>query len=317
MNKSIQTIENDILKHGRRKSAIKENVTGYLLILPLLVGLIIFTIYPLLVSLYNSFFLNYDGFNPRSEFEFGLGNYIQAFNGYESSVFFKALGITFSYAIIMVPLGLVLSFIVALFLNQKIRGITVFRLIYYIPCLIPSIVNAIIFGYIFNAEDYGLINNFFTSIGLPAHEFFYSETSEAVISFAIMSLFGVGGSMLIWLAGLKSVPTSYYEAATIEGSGYFHKLFKITIPLCTPYIFYQLVTSVIGTLQICDQVYVLSSTGGRNNSLMFYGVYIYRTFKLNNFGYAAALAYMLFIVIAALSMILFKFNKYVYYEGDD
>ncbi len=317
MNNQKQTLKNDLLRQGKIRAAIKENVTGYLLILPLLVGLTIFTLYPLLVSLYNSFFLNYDGFNAYSEFEFGVGNYVQAFTGYESTVFFKAIGITFSYALIMVPLGLALSFMVALFLNQKIKAISVFRLIYYIPCLIPSIVNAIIFGYVFNAEDYGLMNTFFTSIGLPSHEFFYSETSEAVVTFAAMSLFGVGGSMLIWLAGLKSIPTTYYEAATIEGSGYFHKLFKITIPLCTPYIFYQLVTSVIGTLQICDAVYVLTSEGGRNNSLMFYGVYIYREFKLNNFGYAAALAYMLFVVIAALSLILFRFNKYVYYEGDN
>ena len=132
-----------------------------------------------------------------------------------------------------------------------------------------------------------------------------------------MSLFGVGGSMLMWLAGLKSIPSSYYEAATLDGGGYFYKLFKITIPLCSPYIFYLLITNVIGTLQICDQVYTITSTGGRDNSLMFYGVYIYREFKRNNFGYSSALAYMLFIVIALISLLLFRFNKFVYYEGDD
>ncbi len=315
MNKN--TKYKDILKTGKTLAALKSNITGYLLILPLLIGLIIFTIYPLLLSLYNSFYLDYDGFNNYSEFEFGFGNYIKAFSGYESKLFFKSVGITFSYAVIMVPLGLVLSFAVALFLNQKIRGMVVFRLIYYIPCLIPSIVNAIVFGYIFNSEDYGLMNTFFASIGIPAREFFYSASSEAVVTFAVMSLFGVGGAMLIWLAGLKSIPQSYYEAATLEGSGYFTQLFKITVPLCTPYIFYQLITSVIGTIQICDQVYVLTSEGGRDYSLLFYGVYIYREFQRNNFGYSAALAYMLFIVIAILSAILFRFNKYVYYEGDN
>jgi len=281
------------------------------------VGLTVFTIYPLLVSLYDSFFVDYDGWNPRSDFEFGLGNYLNAFQGYESKIFFKSIKITFLYALIMVPLGMVLSFTVALFLNQKIRGITAFRLIYYIPCLIPSIVNAIIFGYIFNAEDYGLINNILVKAGLESKDFFYADNVEAVVTFAEMSLFGVGGSMLMWLAGLKSIPSSYYEAATLDGGGYFYKLFKITIPLCSPYIFYLLITNVIGTLQICDQVYTITSTGGRDNSLMFYGVYIYREFKRNNFGYSSALAYMLFIVIALISLLLFRFNKFVYYEGDD
>ena len=303
----------------RRKllNKVKTDAIGYVLIAPLLVGLTIFTLYPLLLSLYNSFFLDYDGFNARSDFIFGLGNYLKAFRGYESKVFFQSIRITFLYALIMVPLGLVLSFAVALFLNQKLKGILVFRLIYYIPCLIPSIINAVIFGYVFNSQSYGLINSVLIKLNLPAREFFYSARGEAVVTFACMSLFGVGGSMLIWLAGLKSIPQSYYEAAKIEGSGYFNTLFRITIPLCAPYIFYQLITSTIGTLQICDQVYVISSTGGRENSLMFYGVYIYRMFQLNNFGYSAALAYMLFVVIAVLSALLFRFNKYVYYEGDD
>ena len=112
------------------KKRIAANVTGYLLILPLLIGLVIFTVYPLLVSLFNSFFYNYDGFSPYSEFEFGFGNYARAFTGYESKVFWKSVGITFSYAAVMVPLGLVLSFLLALFLNQKTKGVGVFRLIY-------------------------------------------------------------------------------------------------------------------------------------------------------------------------------------------
>lgn len=317
MDNQTKTIKANSVKEGKLRATVMENIKGYILILPLLVGLTIFTIYPLLVSLYNSFFLDYDGFGAYSDFQFGFGNYLQAFSGYESTIFFKAIGITFSYAVIMVPVGLILSFMVALFLNQKIKGIFVFRLIYYIPCLIPSIVNAIIFGYVFNSEDYGLMNSVFTSIGASTSEFFLEPNAMAVVTFAFMSLFGVGGSMLIWLAGLKSIPSSYYEAATLEGSNYFHKLFKITIPLCTPYIFYQLITNVIGTLQICDQVYVFTQSGGTDFNLMFYGVYIYREFTRNNFGYSSALAYMLFIIIAILSLILFRFNKYVYYEGDN
>lgn len=301
---------------AKAKKRIMANVTGYALILPLLIGLVVFTLYPLFVSLFNSFFYNYDGFNPYEEFEFGFGNYLRAFTGYESEIFWKSIGITFSYAGIMVPLGLVLSFIVALFLNQGLKGIGVFRLLYYIPCLIPSIVQSMIYLYIFN-PNYGVMNDIFAGLGFEKSQFFDSPNYNAVLTFMFMNLFGVGGSMLIWLAGLKSVPQTYYEAAKIEGGGYFYSLVRITIPLCSPYIFYLLITNVIATLQICGNAYMISSSGGVDNNLLFFGLYIYRTFMNNNFGYSSALAYLLFIVIAALSALLFRFNKYVYYEGDN
>ncbi len=301
---------------AKAKKRIMANVTGYALILPLLIGLVVFTLYPLFVSLFNSFFYNYDGFSPYEEFEFGFGNYLRAFTGYESEIFWKSIGITFSYAGIMVPLGLVLSFIVALFLNQGLKGIGVFRLLYYIPCLIPSIVHSMIYLYIFN-PNYGVMNDIFAGLGFEKSQFFDSPNYNAVLTFMFMNLFGVGGSMLIWLAGLKSVPQTYYEAAKIEGGGYFYSLVRITIPLCSPYIFYLLITNVIATLQICGNAYMISSSGGVDNNLLFFGLYIYRTFMNNNFGYSSALAYLLFIVIAALSALLFRFNKYVYYEGDN
>lgn len=301
---------------AKAKKRIMANVTGYALILPLLIGLVVFTLYPLFVSLFNSFFYNYDGFSPYEEFEFGFGNYLRAFTGYESEIFWKSIGITFSYAGIMVPLGLVLSFIVALFLNQGLKGIGVFRLLYYIPCLIPSIVQSMIYLYIFN-PNYGVMNDIFAGLGFEKSQFFDSPNYNAVLTFMFMNLFGVGGSMLIWLAGLKSVSQTYYEAAKIEGGGYFYSLVRITIPLCSPYIFYLLITNVIATLQICGNAYMISSSGGVDNNLLFFGLYIYRTFMNNNFGYSSALAYLLFIVIAALSALLFRFNKYVYYEGDN
>ena len=229
---------------AKAKKRIMANVTGYALILPLLIGLVVFTLYPLFVSLFNSFFYNYDGFSPYEEFEFGFGNYLRTFTGYESEIFWKSIGITFSYAGIMVPLGLVLSFIVALFLNQGLKGIGVFRLLYYIPCLIPSIVQSMIYLYIFN-PNYGVMNDIFAGLGFEKSQFFDSPNYNAVLTFMFMNLFGVGGSMLIWLAGLKSVPQTYYEAAKIEGGGYFYSLVRITIPLCSPYIFYLLITNVI------------------------------------------------------------------------
>lgn len=307
------------VKRGRRKAKIvkeiKTNAVGYILLLPLLVGLTVFTLYPLIVSLINSFYLNYDGFAPRSEFALGWGNYLRAFSGYESTVFRKSVAITFIYAIVMVPLGMVLSFAVALLLNRNNKSIGVFRLLFYLPCLIPGIVNTIIWRYAFNGS-YGLFNLLRTQLGLQPSLFFESPNVNAVVTFAFMNLFGVGGSMLMWLAGFKSIPSTYYEAAKLEGCGFWRTLVKITVPLMTPYIFYQLITNVIGTLQICDAVYMISSSGGVENNLLFYGLYIFRNFQNVNYGYAAALAYMLFVVIALLSAVLFRFNKFVYYEGD-
>ena len=303
------------LSDRKIKNIIKENVTGYLLILPLLIGLTIFTIYPLLVSLYNSFFLDYDGFSPYSEFKFGFGNYIKAFSGYESKVFAKSLRITFSYTAIMVPLGLVVSFLLALFLNQNVKGMRVFRLIYYIPCLIPGIVCGMVYRAIFE-PSYGIMNTFFKAMGLPKSKFFDSNNYTAVLTYMFMTMFGVGGSMLMWIAGLRSISPSYYEAAKLEGCGYWRTIARITVPMMGPYVFYQLITNVIGTLQICDMAYMISSSGGVNNNLLFYGLYIYKQFAGNNFGYASALAYLLFIIIACLSAILFRFNKFVYYEGE-
>lgn len=301
----------------KTKKQIRVNLTGYLLILPLLIGLTIFTLYPLIVSLINSFFLDYDGSAAYSEYVFGFGNYIKAFTGYESKIVMKAAFNTFSYTLIMVPLGMVLSFIVALFLNQSLKGIGAFRLIYYIPCLIPAVVGAMVYRYIFN-PSYGLMNTIFSAVGLPQSKFFDEPNYTAIVTYMFKTLFGVGGSMLIWLAALKSVPRTYYEASRIEGGGYFYSLFRITIPLCTPYIFYLLITNVIANLQICGDAYMISSTGGVNNSLLFFGLHIYNTFMTNlNYGYSSALAYLMFIVIAALTLVLFRFNKYVYYEGDD
>lgn len=305
---------------GRKTKIIKEiktNLIGYVLVLPLLVGLVVFTLYPLIVSLVNSFYLGYDGFAPRSEFTFGWGNYLRAFTEeYESTVFAKSVTITFTYAAVMVPLGMILSFALSLFLNRKSKSVGAFRLLYYLPCLIPGIVNTIVWRYAFNGS-YGLFNLMRQWFGLAPSQFFDEPNAKAVVTFAVMNLFGTGGSMLMWLAGLKSIPSTYYEAARLEGSGYFRTLIKITVPLMTPYIFYQLITNVIGTLQICDAAYMISSTGGVENNLMFYGLYIFRNFQSSNYGYAAALAYMLFVVIALLSAALFRFNKYVYYEGDD
>ena len=310
----------------KTKNKIIENVTGYILILPLLISLTIFTIYPLLLSLFQSFFtdltinkyMNYDWST------FGFGNYINAFN---DQWFWKSLRLTFTFAAISVPLTLILSFIASYFLSKEFKGARVFRVLYYLPCLIPGIVGAIIYKYIYSGDAYGFINSFLYTFHIrdfateSALAFFDSEVEMvALISFISMGLFSVGATSPFWIAGFKSIPRSYYEAAEIDGISKFRTFFRITIPMMSKYIFFQVISAFIGAFQVGQAVLQFSATGGKDGNLTFLGLIIYNSTQATggyNFGYASALSYILFIIIAGLSIILFRYNKFVYYEGDN
>ena len=310
----------------KTKNKIKENLTGYILVLPLLLSLTVFTIYPLLLSLFQSFFtdltikkhMNYDWST------FGFGNYVNAF---QDEHFWKALRITFIYAGVSVPLMLILSFVAAYFLSKDFKGAKVFRVLYYLPCLIPGIVGAIIYKYIYAGDAYGFINSFLYTLHIrdfasqSAIAFFDSEIEVvALASFISLGLFGIGGSSPFWIAGFKSIPKSYYEAAELDGISKPRIFIKITIPMMSKYIFFQVITSFIGAFQIGQAVLQYSVIGGRNGNLTFLGLIIYNNVQAAggyNFGYASALSYILFVIIAGLSVILFRYNKFVYYEGDN
>ena len=310
----------------KTKNKIKENITGYILVAPLLLSLTVFTIYPLLLSLFQSFFkdltirkhMNYDWST------FGFGNYIEAF---KDEAFWKALRLTFTYAAISVPLMLILSFVAAYFLSKDFKGARVFRVLYYLPCLIPGIVGAIIYRYIYAGDAYGFINSLLYTLHIrdfasqEALAFFDSESEVvALASFISLGLFGIGGSSPFWIAGFKSIPKSYYEAAELDGIPKIRIFFKITIPMMSKYIFFQVITAFIGAFQIGQGVLQYSALGGKNGNLTFLGLIIYNNTQAPggfNFGYASALSYILFVIIAGLSIILFRYNKFVYYEGDN
>ena len=301
-------------------------MVGYVLVFPLLLSLTVFTIYPLLLSLFQSFFtdltirkhMNYDWST------FGFGNYV---NALKDDSFWKALRITFIYAAISVPVMLILSFIAAYFLSKDFKGAKVFRVLYYLPCLIPGIVGAIIYRYIYAGDAYGFINSLLYSLHIrdfasqEAVQFFDSELEVvALASFISLGLFGIGGSSPFWIAGFKSIPKSYYEAAELDGIPKRRVFFKITIPMMSKYIFFQVITAFIGAFQIGQAVLQYSALGGTNGNLTFLGLIIYNNTQAAggfNFGYASALSYILFIIIGGLSIILFRYNKFVYYEGDN
>ena len=310
----------------KTKNKIIENITGYALILPLLISLTIFTIYPLALSLFQSFFtdLTIQKYMHYDWSTFGFGNYINAF---QDQHFWKSLRLTFTFAAISVPVTLILSFIAAYFLSKDFKGARVFRVLYYLPCLIPGIVGAIIYKYIYAGDAYGFINSllytlhirdFMTESALP---FFDSEDEVvALVSYMSMSLFTIGASSPFWIAGFKSIPKSYYEAADIDGISKPRTFFKITIPMMSKYIFFQVISAFIGAFQVGQAVLQFSATGGKDGNLTFLGLIIYNSTQATggyNFGYASALSYILFIIIAGLSIILFRYNKFVYYEGDN
>jgi multiple sugar transport system permease protein len=208
------------------------------------------------------------------------------------------------------------AFIIALLLNQKVKGLSVFRTIYYLPTIVPSIANTMLWLWMFN-PDFGLLNSLLESVGLPGSKWIYDE-STAIPSLIMMSTWGIGNTVIIFLAGLQSVPTHLYEAAEVDGGNRWHKFFHITIPSMTPTIFFNLVMSLISTFQAFNQAYVMTN-GGPNNSTLFYVFYLWRTaFTETKIGYASALAWILFFVIMVLTVLIFSTSKkWVHYEGGE
>lgn len=290
-------------------NAIKHNIAGFLFISPVLIGIAVFTLWPLLTSAYYSFF----DYNVISEPQnFGLQNYILPFTR-EFKNFSKSISVTFTYSAIAIPLSIFLAFSLAMLLNSRFRGIKIFQVLYYIPVIIPAVIGGLLWRTVFDVK-YGIANAILTGWGLPAGTFL-SSSKTAMPTFIMLGLFGIGGSCILFLASLKNIPESLYESADIEGASFMTKTIKITVPMCTPVIFYGLISGIIGSLQTFGGVFIL--TGGRpgpNNSLFFYVFNIYiQAFSSFKMGYASALSWLLFITISLLTLIIFKTSKWVFY----
>ena len=300
---------------SKRIRSIKNNATGYLLLTPFLIGLIFFTIYPLLLALAQSFFKDHNPLDGFDWNDFGLDNYIRALTDEWS---LDSMKLTLVYAAITIPMNLIVSFFLAYLLTREVKGTKLFRVLVYLPALIPGIVGASIYKYIFSSNDYGLINNLLISMGREPMALLESKDQAiAMWSFIATGFFSFGCSTPMWIAGFKSVPRDVYEAAILDGSSPMTTLFKITIPLMGKFIFVQLIGAMIGALQIGEAVLMLSPGGGHNGNLNFFGLMIYNQTTGSggfNYGFASALSYLLFIVIAILSAITFRANRKIYYE---
>lgn len=275
---------------------------------PAILGFAVFTLAPMLASLFFSF----TDWTIGGSFSFtGLANYKRMFA--HDPLFYKSLTATLYYTLGSVPLILIVGFLAAMLLNQKARGKGVFRTIYYLPTLVPSVASAVLWIWIFN-PDVGLLNSMLRDVGLHGSQWIY-DSSTAVPSLILMSTWGFGNAAVIFLAGLQGVPRHLYEAVAIDGGGAWRKFRNVTLPMMTPTIFYNLVTGVIGTFQVFNQAFVMTQ-GGPNNATEFYIYYLYQTaFTKSQMGYASALAWVLFAIVLVVTLALFRnARRWVYYE---
>jgi multiple sugar transport system permease protein len=290
----------------------REAIAGLLFTAPWILSLLLFTAYPVLASGYFSF-TEYNVIQPPEWI--GLENY-------RSMLDDQAVGIavrnSFYYALISVPVSLVASLVLALILNLGARGIGFYRTLFYLPTLAPPVVGVIVFMLMFSPAN-GLVNELLHAIGLPTPGWL-SDPAWSKPTLIIMSLWGLGASALIFLAGLQEIPKSLLEAAQIDGAGIWARFRHITIPLLSPVILFNLVMGVIGSFQVFTSAFVVGGTeGGPLDSTLMYVVLIYRSaFRYFEMGYASALSVMLFLAVAVLTAIIFLFSKrWVFYAGRD
>jgi multiple sugar transport system permease protein len=212
-------------------------------------------------------------------------------------------------------LGLIVGLLIALLMNARVKGMTVFRTIYYLPSVVSGVAVALLWQWVFNPQM-GVINGILWLFKIHGPGWIYDE-NWVIPSFIIMSLWGVGGSMIIYLASLQGVPTDLYEAASIDGADSKRRFFSITIPMITPVLFFNLIMGLIGSFQVFTQGLVMTS-GGPNNASLFFVLYLYRNaFQYFKMGYAAAMAWVLFIIIMVLTLLVFRSSSWwVYYESE-
>ena len=286
----------------------KEERDFYFFTLPWVVGFFLFVFGPMVSSVIISF-THWDIITPPQWI--GSENYREMFAS--DPLFWKSLRVTLVFTFVLVPLQLILSLLVAILLNQKVKGLPWFRTIFYLPTVLPIVASSMLWLWILNPS--GLLNFFIRLVGIPAQDWLTSE-SLALPSIILMSLWGSFGiSMIVFLAGLQGVPASLYESAEIDGAGVLQKFFNITLPMISPVMLFNFIMGVIGTFQVFTQGYLLTD-GRPNNSTLFYVLYLYRNaFEFLNMGYASAMAWVLFIIIMGATLLILRTSSlWVYYE---
>lgn len=279
--------------------------------MPAILGFLLFTFAPMAGSLVLTF-TDLKLINPPKFI--GLDNYVKVFGG-SDQLFYKSLGTTFKYVLMSVPLNIAFSFSVALLMNKEIKGRAVFRTIFYLPTIVPVFASSMIWIWILD-PDLGLLNSILRSVGLPTGMWIYSPDT-VIPSLVLMGLWTTGNTMVIFLAGLQGIPRHLYEALEVDGGNSLHKLLYVTIPMMTPTIFFNLIMAFIGGFQVFAEAFIMTQ-GGPNNASMFIVYYLYReAFQLSNMAYANTVAWVLFVIIVAITFVVFRTSRsWVYYEGE-
>jgi multiple sugar transport system permease protein len=310
----LRTLAAHRRKPGERKEKLPDNRAGYLFLLPWLVGLTLFTVGPMLASLYFSL-TDYNLLESPLETipEFiGLENYIAMF---QDPAFWNSFRVTVQYVVISVPALLVLALGLALLLDKGIRGLPFYRSVFYLPSLLGgSVAVAILWRQVFSKD--GIVNSFLGLLGIDAPGWI-GHPDYALWTIILLNVWTFGSPLIIFLAGLRQIPDMYYEAAAMDGAGTVRRFLSITFPLLTPIIFFNLTLQMIFAFQTFTQAYVVSGgTGGPNNSTMFYTLFLYREgFLEYNMGYASAMAWFLLLVIAVFTAFNFWVSKFwVFYD---
>lgn len=288
---------------------VNKRAWPYLFILPWIIGFLVFTLGPLVLSFVMSFFDWSITGTPKFR---GLGNYIEMFTTDDQVL--KSLSISLKYAAIFVPLNMIIALVLAMLISQPVKGAKFFRTIFYIPAVVSGVAVSIIFGWLLNG-NYGVINYLLSLLGIDGPQWLV-DPKWAIIAVIFASAFGVGSMMLIFYTDIKNIPIDLYEAAAIDGAGPARQFFSITLPMITPTILFNLITSIISSFQQVTLVMLLTN-GGPMKSTYFYGLMTYNNaFKFHKLGYASANAWVMFIIILLLSALVFKSSDtWVFYES--
>jgi len=295
------------MKHPQRR---RDTWVAYGLLAPAILGLVFYTVLPL-VGAFAISLTQWDIITPA--IPVGLANYVNIFTG--DMFFWPAVVATLYFAVGSVVTGLVYSFFVALMLNQRIPGRGFFRAVFFLPYVVPIIGTTIIWGWMYQA-NFGVFNYFLSLLGLDKVNWL-GEDAMATPSIIAMTVWGLGNMIVIFLAGLQSVPKTYMEAVEMDGGNFWHKFRHVTLPMMSPIIFFNFLMSVIANLQAFGPAFVLTKGGPDNTTLSMVFLIWREGFQRNNMGHASALSFLLFLFIAALTALIFAFSKdRVFFEGD-
>ncbi len=296
-------------KRERNSYARREVLWGFIFISPILLGIVLWFVLPMLAAVYVSL-TDWTLLKPPNIV--GVDNFVRL---WQDKVVWQSLEVTLIFTIAAVPLNLVVAFATALLLNfSRSKTMYVMRVLYYLPALVPPVANAVLWSWLLNSE-YGLINWALRTMGLPK-VLWLQDPDIALPALILMSIWGFGATMIVFLAGLQGIPIEFYEAAKIDGAGWRQSLLRITIPLMTPVIFFNFVINMIGSFQVFTAGYLITA-GGPRNSTLFYVLHLYRNaFEYLKMGYAAAMAWILFFIILGLTIVVFRyFGRDVFYLG--